>query len=114
MVNITGLSDGAAGGAACLPGLAPQNNSSGPAVGPLPHCPVNTLASQLAGQTLNPVNNADNAVMNNGGRDRSLQDVQKLQQQLADIKEQTMCPVGCLFKQAISINQKSPLCRIFS
>jgi len=95
VVNITGLSDGAAGGAACLPGLAPQNNSSGPAVGPLPHCPVNTLASQLAGQTLNPVNNADNAVMNNGGRDRSLQDVQKLQQQLADIKEQTMCPV-CL------------------
>ncbi len=34
-------------------------------------------------------------VMNNGGRDTSMRDVQKLQQQLADIKEQTMCPV-CL------------------
>ena len=34
-------------------------------------------------------------LMNNGGKDTSLRDVQKLQQQLADIKEQTMCPV-CL------------------
>jgi hypothetical protein len=33
--------------------------------------------------------------MNNGGKDTSMRDVQKLQQQLADIKEQTMCPV-CL------------------
>ena len=59
------------------------------------HTAVNQLATQLATQTLNPVNNTENAVMNNGGRDTSLRDVQKLQQQLADIKEQTMCPV-CL------------------
>ena len=59
------------------------------------HTAVNQLATQLATQTLNPVNNTENAVMNNGGRDTSLRDVQKLQQQLVDIKEQTMCPV-CL------------------
>ena len=59
------------------------------------HTAVNQLATQLATQTLNLVNNTENAVMNNGGRDTSLRDVQKLQQQLADIKEQTMCPV-CL------------------
>ncbi|CAM1319933.1 Uncharacterised protein r2_g2827 [Pycnogonum litorale] len=35
------------------------------------------------------------AVMNNGNRDTSDSDIQKLQQQLQDIKEQTMCPV-CL------------------
>ncbi|RWS21953.1 E3 ubiquitin-protein ligase MIB1-like protein [Leptotrombidium deliense] len=34
-------------------------------------------------------------LMNNGARDMSNTDVQKLQQQLQDIKEQTMCPV-CL------------------
>ncbi|CAL7934980.1 unnamed protein product [Xylocopa violacea] len=34
-------------------------------------------------------------LMNNGSRDISLSDIQKLQQQLQDIKEQTMCPV-CL------------------
>ncbi|XP_012288064.1 E3 ubiquitin-protein ligase MIB1 [Orussus abietinus] len=35
------------------------------------------------------------ALMNNGSRDTSRSDIQKLQQQLQDIKEQTMCPV-CL------------------
>lgn len=34
-------------------------------------------------------------VMNNGARDTTVNDLQKLQQQLQDIKEQTMCPV-CL------------------
>ncbi|RWS13086.1 E3 ubiquitin-protein ligase MIB1-like protein [Dinothrombium tinctorium] len=34
-------------------------------------------------------------IMNNGARDTSNSDIQKLQQQLQDIKEQTMCPV-CL------------------
>nr|XP_053637209.1 E3 ubiquitin-protein ligase mib1-like [Cherax quadricarinatus] len=34
-------------------------------------------------------------LMNNGSRDMSSADLQKLQQQLHDIKEQTMCPV-CL------------------
>ncbi|XP_026470111.1 E3 ubiquitin-protein ligase MIB1-like isoform X2 [Ctenocephalides felis] len=40
------------------------------------------------------VNNSASGFMNNGNRDTS-NDVQKLQQQLQDIKEQTMCPV-CL------------------
>lgn len=34
-------------------------------------------------------------IMNNGSRDTSSSDIQKLQQQLQDIKDQTMCPV-CL------------------
>jgi hypothetical protein len=41
-------------------------------------------------------------LMNNGGKDTSLRDVQKLQQQLADIKEQTMCPV-CLDRSEIKL-----------
>lgn len=50
---------------------------------------------------MNAVNNANTAptnepvLMNNGSRDTSTYDIQKLQQQLQDIKEQTMCPV-CL------------------
>jgi len=59
-------------------------------------------ATQLAAQSLGAVAAAAssgageaNIVLNNGGRDTSMRDVQKLQQQLADIKEQTMCPV-CL------------------
>lgn len=39
--------------------------------------------------------NLPGALMNNGSRDTSNSDIQKLQQQLQDIKEQTMCPV-CL------------------
>ena len=47
----------------------------------------------VAGQT---GNNISGEIMNNGARDGPVQrDVVKLQQQLADIKEQTMCPV-CL------------------
>ncbi|XP_043276401.1 E3 ubiquitin-protein ligase MIB1 isoform X2 [Venturia canescens] len=44
-----------------------------------------------------PVNTGtgEAALMNNGSRDTSHSDIQKLQQQLQDIKEQTMCPV-CL------------------
>ncbi|XP_008212555.1 E3 ubiquitin-protein ligase MIB1 isoform X1 [Nasonia vitripennis] len=37
----------------------------------------------------------EGTLMNNGSRDTSHSDIQKLQQQLQDIKEQTMCPV-CL------------------
>jgi len=95
VVNITTAPDGAAGGLGHLnttPPSMPNNASQAP---PLQHTAVNQLTTQLAAQTLNPVNNTENAVMNNGGRDTSLRDVQKLQQQLADIKEQTMCPV-CL------------------
>uniref|UniRef100_A0A1B6C9E8 RING-type domain-containing protein n=2 Tax=Clastoptera arizonana TaxID=38151 RepID=A0A1B6C9E8_9HEMI len=40
-------------------------------------------------------NNITGTLMNNGSRDTSNNDIQKLQQQLQDIKEQTMCPV-CL------------------
>ena len=101
--------EGAAGGPPLSHGAGAltQNNS-----GPVQQVSV----TPLAGQTINNIGASagDSAVMNNGARDANMRDVQKLQQQLADIKEQTMCPVGCLFKQAISINQKSPLCRIFS
>lgn len=38
---------------------------------------------------------AGSGLMNNGARDSTQQDIAKLQQQLHDIKEQTMCPV-CL------------------
>jgi len=48
--------------------------------------PINTEAS--------PSNTPqEGPLMNNGCRDNSNTDVQKLQQQLQDIKEQTMCPV---------------------
>ncbi|XP_034947633.1 E3 ubiquitin-protein ligase MIB1 isoform X1 [Chelonus insularis] len=45
--------------------------------------------------TLLNTNSNDAVLMNNGSRDTSHSDIQKLQQQLQDIKEQTMCPV-CL------------------
>ena len=71
--------------AVAAPGLSPNS--------------VSQLSSQLAAQSLGAVAAASggeaNLVLNNGGRDTSMRDVQKLQQQLADIKEQTMCPV-CL------------------
>ncbi|CAN8001375.1 unnamed protein product [Ixodes hexagonus] len=50
----------------------------------LPKAPPASLLASLPGH-----------VMNNGVRDSSVNDFQKLQQQLQDIKEQTMCPV-CL------------------
>merc|ERR1712098_5101 len=56
-------------------------------VGPGPAHPHGHGSLSVAGQT-----------MNNGARDANpgmMRDVQKLQQQLADIKEQTMCHV-CL------------------
>lgn len=49
-------------------------------------------------EELAPSNNTgagEALLMNNGSRDTSHSDIQKLQQQLQDIKEQTMCPV-CL------------------
>jgi len=96
VVNITAAPDGATGGLGHLNTTPPNMpNNAGQAAALQQHTAVNQLATQLATQTLNPVNNTENAVMNNGGRDTSLRDVQKLQQQLADIKEQTMCPV-CL------------------
>ena len=52
----------------------------------------------VAGQTINNISGSNEPIMNNGARDANpgmMRDVQKLQQQLADIKEQTMCPV-CL------------------
>ena len=56
----------------------------------LPGAGVNQLAGQLAAASLGPTAAPPetNLVMNNGGRDTSMRDVQKLQQQLADIKEQ--------------------------
>ena len=83
------------------PLLAGMNNSvAAPSLSPNS---VSQLSSQFAAQSLGAgVQGASgggtgetNIVLNNGGRDTSMRDVQKLQQQLADIKEQTMCPV-CL------------------
>ncbi|XP_023702349.1 E3 ubiquitin-protein ligase MIB1 [Cryptotermes secundus] len=48
------------------------------------------IVGPLGGVPVEPV-----CLMNNGSRDTSNSDIQKLQQQLQDIKEQTMCPV-CL------------------
>lgn len=48
------------------------------------------IVGPLGGIPVEPV-----CLMNNGSRDTSNSDIQKLQQQLQDIKEQTMCPV-CL------------------
>ena len=77
--------DGAVGGLGPgYPNMG-QNNVGHMAHGPGPMA--------VAGQT---VNNTSGEIMNNGARDGPVQrDVVKLQQQLADIKEQTMCPV-CL------------------
>ena len=90
MNNSSAVVEGAAGGPPLSHGAGPvnQNNS-----GPVQH----TSVTPLAGQTINNIGTTagDSAVMNNGARDANMRDVQKLQQQLADIKEQTMCPV-CL------------------
>jgi len=61
-----------AGGAAALPAVVANNNAT-------------------TNNTISPTPNQ--GVQNN--KENSMRDVQKLQQQLADIKEQTMCPV-CL------------------
>uniref|UniRef100_A0A8D8UEG3 RING-type E3 ubiquitin transferase n=1 Tax=Cacopsylla melanoneura TaxID=428564 RepID=A0A8D8UEG3_9HEMI len=52
--------------------------------------PLNTTAAAALVEA-----STSGALMNNGSRDTSTSDIQKLQQQLQDIKEQTMCPV-CL------------------
>ncbi|XP_069687495.1 E3 ubiquitin-protein ligase MIB1-like [Periplaneta americana] len=52
------------------------------------------IVGPLGGVPVEPVC-LTGALMNNGSRDTSNSDIQKLQQQLQDIKEQTMCPV-CL------------------
>ena len=80
--------EGAAGDQTLSHGLGPANQNN---AGPVQH----TSITPLAGQTINNIGADDSAVMNNGARDENMKDVQKLQQQLADIKEQTMCPV-CL------------------
>ena len=79
------------GGHGHNPGVT-QNN-----VGPqMSHGPGSLT---VAGQTINNISGGGECIMNNGARDGGnpgmMRDVQKLQQQLADIKEQTMCPV-CL------------------
>ena len=82
------MPEGAAGGGPShAVGLNSQNNA-----GPAQH----SAAAPLPAQTINNIgSNSADVLMNNGARDANLRDVQKLQQQLADIKEQTMCPV-CL------------------
>ena len=88
--NSSAVVEGAAGGAPLSHGAGPvnQNNS-----GPVQHSSV----TPLAGQTINNIGATagDSSVMNNGARDANMRDVQKLQQQLADIKEEAVCPV-CL------------------
>ncbi|XP_023247906.1 E3 ubiquitin-protein ligase MIB1 isoform X2 [Copidosoma floridanum] len=68
------------------------------------NCNANTAATLSELKTSDPeddkvtANNTtppEGTLMNNGSRDTSHSDIQKLQQQLQDIKEQTMCPV-CL------------------
>lgn len=54
-------------------------------------CAQSTFAVPSATANNAPTGN----IMNNGSRDTTSSDIQKLQQQLQDIKEQTMCPV-CL------------------
>merc|ERR1719491_1341871 len=70
------------GGAAALG--PPAGANAGPA-----------LTAAASGQAAQAAQAAANATMNNGRKDTTHSDVQKLQQQLNDIKEQTMCPV-CL------------------
>ena len=88
--NSSAVVEGAAGGPPLSHGAGPVNQNN---AGPVQH----TSLTPLAGQTINNIGTTagDSAVMNNGARDANMRDVQKLQQQLADIKEQTMCPV-CL------------------
>ena len=107
VVNISAVPDGAAGGLGHgghgghghgVGGVV-QNNA-GP---PMSHGQGGPMA--VVGQTVNNISGGggggvqNDGLMNNGARDAGnptmMRDVQKLQQQLADIKEQTMCPV-CL------------------
>jgi len=57
---------------------------------------INAGSSSIGGGAGGQASAVANAsTMNNGAKDKTHSDVQKLQQQLNDIKEQTMCPV-CL------------------
>lgn len=56
---------------------------------------ANNVNTGAAPSNVNQPPVSTGALMNNGSRDTSTYDIQKLQQQLQDIKEQTMCPV-CL------------------
>ena len=78
---------GVVGGGASVAGAAGGASGGGPPGG-------GGGAAATGASSVNVQPNVD-VVMNNGGKDTSLKDVQKLQQQLNDIKEQTMCPV-CL------------------
>ena len=79
---------GVVGGGASVAGAAGGASGVGPPGG------GGGGAAATGASSVNVQPNVD-VVMNNGGKDTSLKDVQKLQQQLNDIKEQTMCPV-CL------------------
>ena len=95
VVNVNSVPDGAAGGLVHA-GHGPANH---PGLGHGALAPHGQPAGPVAGQTVNNIGGGE--IMNNGARDagagtvQAVRDVQKLQQQLADIKEQTMCPV-CL------------------
>ena len=65
------------GGAAAL--SAPAGANAGPAL---------TASAAASGQAAQAAQAAANATMNNGRKDTTHSDVQKLQQQLNDIKEQ--------------------------
>ena len=70
------------GGAAALGGaLAGANAGAGPAL---------TASAAASGQAAQAAQAAANATMNNGRKDTTHSDVQKLQQQLNDIKEQVL------------------------
>ena len=89
VVNISSVPDGATGGHGHSSGMV-QNNVGAASSHGHGHMPP------IAGQTVNNIGGGE--IMNNGAREGqpgTMRDVQKLQQQLADIKEQTMCPV-CL------------------
>jgi len=79
------------GGTVSMLTLTAYTSAQVPAFDPI------TVRSFLGDTDVANVNNqaATGALMNNGSRDTTHTDIQKLQQQLQDIKEQTMCPV-CL------------------
>ncbi|XP_034183009.1 E3 ubiquitin-protein ligase mind bomb 1 isoform X2 [Osmia lignaria lignaria] len=59
-------------------------------------CSISDVKNDAEEETIPQNTGSGEAIlMNNGSRDTSHSDIQKLQQQLQDIKEQTMCPV-CL------------------
>ena len=75
------------GGAAAL--SAPAGANAGPAL---------TASAAASGQAAQAAQAAANATMNNGRKDTTHSDVQKLQQQLNDIKEQVWFTYIFFFK----------------